>query len=66
MTSYSCPVCNYVYDEQAGEPREGYPPGTPWSAIPDDFACPDCAVRWKGEFVATDVDQLASPRLSSN
>lgn len=55
MASYTCPVCNYVYDEKTGEPREGYPPGTLWSAIPDDFVCPDCAVRAKEDFVAADV-----------
>ncbi|HJV50812.1 MAG TPA: rubredoxin [Noviherbaspirillum sp.] len=54
MASYACPICHYIYDEQAGEPREGYPPGTPWGAIPDDFMCPDCAVRWKEEFVVAE------------
>lgn len=52
MTSYACPVCNYVYDEKAGAPREGYPRGTRWEDLPDDFICPECAVRWKEDFVA--------------
>lgn len=66
MTCYSCPVCNYIYDEQAGEPREGYPPGTPWSAIPDEFTCPDCAVRWKGEFVAAILQEAGGRPLPLN
>ncbi|OZC58711.1 rubredoxin [Rhodococcus sp. 06-621-2] len=41
MTAYECPVCNYVYDEAAGAPREGFPAGTPWS---------DCGVREKIDF----------------
>ena len=50
MSRYRCPVCGYVYDEGEGHPREGFPPGTPWSEIPDDWACPDCGVRDKIDF----------------
>jgi rubredoxin len=52
MSRYRCPVCEYVYDEAAGAPREGFPPDTPWSEIPDDWCCPDCAVREKVDFEA--------------
>lgn len=51
MPRYLCPACGYVYDEADGEPREGYPAGTAWREIPDDFACPDCAVRCKEDFI---------------
>jgi rubredoxin len=51
MTKASCPECGYVYDEAHGAPHEGYPPGTKWAALPEDFACPDCAVRYKDDFV---------------
>jgi rubredoxin len=54
MARYRCDVCDYSYDEGAGEPREGFPPGTAWAAVPDDWACPDCGVRDKIDFVATD------------
>ncbi|MCG8927242.1 fatty acid desaturase [Lentzea sp. CC55] len=47
-----CPGCGYVYDEKTGDPREGFPAGTPWSAIPDSWCCPDCGVREKIDFVA--------------
>jgi alkane 1-monooxygenase len=47
-----CPGCGYVYDEQRGDPREGFPAGTPWAAIPDSWCCPDCGVRDKVDFVA--------------
>jgi alkane 1-monooxygenase len=47
-----CPGCGYVYDEKLGDEREGFPPGTPWSAIPDSWCCPDCGVREKVDFVA--------------
>lgn len=47
---YLCPVCAYVYDERAGAPREGFPAGTAWSLVPDDWCCPDCGVREKIDF----------------
>jgi rubredoxin len=54
MARYRCPGCGHVHDEQAGDPHEGFPPGTPWAQIPDDWACPDCAVRDKADFVRID------------
>jgi alkane 1-monooxygenase len=45
-----CPGCGYVYDEAVGDPREGFPAGTPWSAVPEDWCCPDCGVRDKADF----------------
>ncbi|MCQ4121451.1 rubredoxin [Rhodococcus tibetensis] len=50
MSAYRCPVCEYVYDEAAGAPREGFPPGTQWDSIPEGWCCPDCGVREKIDF----------------
>jgi rubredoxin len=50
MAAYRCPVCEYTYDETTGEPREGFPAGTPWSEVPDDWNCPECGVRDKVDF----------------
>lgn len=50
MARYRCPECGYVYDEAVGDEDEGFPAGTPWSQIPDDWACPDCAVQDKPDF----------------
>lgn len=47
---YQCPGCGFVYDEVSGCPDEGFASGTPWSAIPEDWVCPDCAVREKPDF----------------
>ena len=49
--SYRCPECGYVYDEQKGDSHEGFPPGTPWTRIPEEFTCPDCSVRVKSDFI---------------
>ena len=50
MNAYICPICDYTYTESTGAAREGFPPGTPWSSIPDDWCCPDCGVREKVDF----------------
>ena len=51
VTRYRCEVCDYVYDETLGEPREGFPAGTSWEQVPDDWCCPDCGVREKIDFL---------------
>ena len=50
MSRWRCPVCGFGYDEAVGNPREGFPPGTSWSDVPDDWACPDCGVREQQDF----------------
>ena len=50
MSIYRCPRCGYVYGEAKGAPRDGFPAGTAWSDVPDDWCCPDCAVREKVDF----------------
>jgi alkane 1-monooxygenase len=50
-TRHTCPGCGYVYDEKLGDRREGFAAGTPWSAVPDSWCCPDCGVRDKVDFV---------------
>jgi rubredoxin len=51
VTRFRCPECDYVYDEELGDDYEGYAPGTPFDALPDDFTCPNCAVRYKSDFL---------------
>jgi rubredoxin len=54
---YACPGCGYVYDEETGNPREGFAPGTAWAEVPDDWTCPDCGVREKVDFEPADRAQ---------
>lgn len=51
-TVFRCPGCGYVYDEAKGDDHEGYPPGMRFAQLPNDFVCPDCAVRYKEDFEA--------------
>ena len=46
-----CPGCGYTYSVETGDESEGFPPGTTWAKIPDDWCCPDCGVREKVDFV---------------
>lgn len=50
-----CPGCGYTYDEAVGDPREGFPAGTPWAQVPDAWCCPDCGVRDKVDFIPVEV-----------
>lgn len=50
MSTFRCPECGYLFSEEDGDRREGYPPDTKFASLPDDFACPDCSVRFKEDF----------------
>ena len=41
---YVCDVCEWVYDEELGDPDNGIAPGTKFEDLPDDFVCPLCGV----------------------
>jgi len=56
MAAFRCPVCGYVYEEVEGDPREGFPAGTAWGDVPDDWTCPDCAVREKVDFEPVEAE----------
>jgi len=41
---YICDICDWIYDENVGDPDNGIAPGTKWADLPDDFVCPLCNV----------------------
>ena len=49
MEKYTCLLCGYVYDPEAGEPDKGIEPGTPFESLPEDYKCPVCFAG-KGQF----------------
>ena len=57
MSCYQCPDCGYIYDETRGDAHEGYPPGMKFADLPEEFVCPDCAVRYKEDFVSLDTSK---------
>jgi len=50
VSAFRCPECGFTYDEEQGNPREGFPPGTAWSTVPEDWTCPYCSVESKPDF----------------
>ena len=43
--TYMCLICGWLYNEAAGAPEEGIPPGTLWEDVPINWACPECGAR---------------------
>ena len=51
---WQCLSCGYVYDEESGDPDEGFAPGTRWADIPGDWICPQCGTG-KDDFEMAEV-----------
>ena len=43
--TWMCLICGFIYDEAAGLPSEGLPPGTRWDDVPMNLVCPECGAR---------------------
>jgi rubredoxin len=41
-TKLECGVCWWVYDPEQGDPVWQIPPGTPFTALPSHWSCPNC------------------------
>jgi len=54
LKRYQCVICGFIYDEKAGWPDDGIPPGTKWSDIPLNWSCPDCGAR-KEDFQMVEI-----------
>jgi rubredoxin len=52
--TWICLVCGFAYDEAAGLPEEGLPPGTRWEDVPPGWACPECGAS-KEDFDLAEV-----------
>lgn len=37
-----CTVCNYIYDDALGEPRQNIPPSLKFDDLSDEWSCPEC------------------------
>jgi len=53
MKKYTCTICGYVYDPEAGDPDHDIAPGTPFESISDSWVCPECGVG-KDQFEPTE------------
>lgn len=61
---YLCKACGYVYDEHAGDPDGGLPPGTRYEDIPDDWYCPICGVTKSDLVLCTPVRNQSKSQIS--
>ena len=41
---YKCVLCDFIYDEEKGDPDSGLMPGTRFEDIPEKWNCPECGV----------------------
>jgi pyruvate oxidase len=42
MATWRCSVCGYIYDERAGDEKNGVPAGTRFEQVPATWTCPVC------------------------
>ncbi len=42
LKEYVCQQCGYIYNPAMGVKKPHVPPGVPFEALPDDWACPVC------------------------
>ncbi|MBF0417141.1 MAG: rubredoxin [Magnetococcales bacterium] len=42
MRKWRCPVCNFLFDEKIGLPRQKIPPSTNFQELADGWECPEC------------------------
>lgn len=52
-TKLECKICWTVYDPALGDDYWQIPPGTPFSALPDYWTCPNCDGA-KDDFMVVD------------
>ncbi len=50
-----CKICWYVYDPAEGDAYWQIPAGTPFSALPDHWSCPNCDGKKNGFLVVDEV-----------
>jgi rubredoxin len=58
-TRLECRICWHVYDPAAGDEVEQVPAGTPFSALPEHWRCPECDAE-KSMFLPL-TDDLPGP-----
>ena len=54
-TKLECKICWHVYDPAEGDAYWQIPAGTPFSALPDHWTCPNCDGR-KQDFMVIEDD----------
>ncbi len=50
---WACSYCSYAYEPKLGDPEHGYPAGTLFEELDEDWCCPWCGAP-KDTFVRED------------
>ena len=51
---YMCLICGWLYNEAAGSPQDGIPPGARGEDVPINWTCPECGAR-KDDFEMVEI-----------
>jgi rubredoxin len=54
-TRMECGICWHVYDPAEGDEVWQVPPGTAFTALPEDWRCPNCDAP-RSKFMALEAD----------
>ena len=57
MARWVCSICDYEYNEEAGDPANGISPGTLFEDLPPGWRCPGCRVG-KEAFVRVNGEEV--------
>lgn len=57
MARWVCSVCDYEYNEEAGDPDASIPPGTLFEDLPPDWQCPGCSVGKEAFVLASEEEE---------
>jgi len=66
MNKYRCTVCGHIYDEAAGMPEAGIPPGTKWADLPKNWVCPVCGAPKSAFVLIEDKGPAPAATFSEN
>jgi rubredoxin len=42
MKRYHCSICDFMYDPEKGDVKQGVGKGTPFEKLPEGWTCPEC------------------------
>ena len=62
---YACELCGFIYDEDAGDEKNGIASGTPFSQLPMDYECARCGYKKEAFNPIRADDQSSIVRLQT-
>ncbi len=63
---YACELCGFVYDEEAGDIKNGIAPGTLFSELPEEYECGRCGFKKEAFNPVRSADYHERMRIQSH